>query len=136
MRKLKAHHHALFDYFLIAALGLVPPLMGYSHAATGAFYTVMVLLLIVALTTDYPVSLFSLIPLKAHGIMEMVLPFVFLLLPSMAGFASDIPARNFAFGVSAVLFLVWMISDYFVERRMSQVPVRVDRRRFDYAYVR
>jgi hypothetical protein len=113
MRSVGAVSHGIIDYVL-AGLLLFGPEIG--HFATGRhaiFCRVLgAILLIVALLTRYPLGVVKMIGFVSHGIIELILGIVVLVLPWTRGFSAGVLSRNFFVAIAVLMLAVWMLTDF------------------------
>lgn len=62
--------------------------------------------------TAYPGGAIRIIPFTVHGTIEFITAFALIASPWALGFAGDTTARNLFVAMGAMLFVVWMVSDY------------------------
>jgi hypothetical protein len=112
MKYLNPRVHGYIDYIAILFLFLAPSIIGFSGLPATLFYVLGIAYLAMVLLTAYPLGLVKLIPFPVHGIVEIVAAIGLVLLPWIAGFAENDPARNTYLFAGIVLFLVWLTTDY------------------------
>lgn len=113
MKVLSPAAHGVLDYITVVVFALAPALLELQHPFSTAFYVLAAAYLLIALFTDYPLSLRRVIPFPVHGGLELVSGLVFIVLPFLLGFADDQPvARNLFIGSGIVFLLVWLVTDW------------------------
>jgi hypothetical protein len=91
--------HATVDYLSVLLLVLAPTLFGLNDIATRGAYALAAIHLVMTLLTDFPGGVMKLLPLRVHGMVEIVVGVLLVLAPLV------IPAAT-------VLVVVWGITDY------------------------
>jgi hypothetical protein len=103
----------VLDYLTVAFLALAPTLFDLPAPFSTACYVLAAGYLLIALLTDYPLSVKRVIPFPLHGALELGSGLVFIVLPFLFGFADDQPvARNLFIGSGIVFLLVWFVTDW------------------------
>lgn len=103
--------HGLLDYVSVVAFALAPTLFGFGGVPASIAYGLAGVHLLLTLATHFPMGMFDGIPLRAHGVVELVVSVALIVLPWIAGFVQ--PGAQWFFPVMGVLvFLVWLLSDY------------------------
>ena len=64
------------------------------------------------LMTRFPAGIYKAIPLMVHGFVELAVAIFLVLLPYIAGFGPGSPAKRFYVTMTAVIFVVWLLTDY------------------------
>lgn len=112
MKILSPRVHGYLDYVLVVLFLLAPTLFGLSSVPATISYALAAIHLTETVLTAFPLGLVSLIPFTIHGASEFLISFVLIALPWVAGFASEVPARNFFVGSGLLVFVVWLTTDY------------------------
>ena len=79
---------------------------------TAICWTLAVVHLLVTLATRFPGRERGPISFVAHGIVELLVSILLVASPWLFGFGPGSPARRFFVAAGAVLFLVWLLTDY------------------------
>lgn len=113
MRIVSPRVHGVLDY-VFAAIFLVAPLWldfasPVAQVGSFAFGSAIVLL---SLLTRYPLGVLRVIPFPVHGGIEFFSSLVLIALPWLGRFEAALPARNFFLTTGAVLFGLWLTTDY------------------------
>lgn len=112
MRSIGAVSHAIIDYAL-AILLLFGPEVGHFAGKQAILCRVLgALLLIMSLLTRYPLGAFRLIGFVSHGVIELILGVVLLVLPWTRGFSAGVLSRNFFVAIAVLMLLVWILTDF------------------------
>ncbi|MDD1612667.1 MAG: hypothetical protein LUQ57_05940 [Methylococcaceae bacterium] len=102
--------HGYLDYFTVVVFLLAPTLFGLSGLAGTLAYALAIIHLAMTLVTDFPLSLFKLVPFRIHGWVERIVGPVLLLMPFLLGFEGV--ARVFYFLIGATIIVVGLLTDY------------------------
>jgi hypothetical protein len=102
--------HGAIDYAVVAFLWLSPSLFGLSSNASKLTYGLGVVHLTLTILTDFPLGVIKIVPMKFHGIIELVVSVVLVTLPLLVGFRGVDMAFYISFG--AAVFVTWLLTDY------------------------
>ena len=116
MRILDARVHGVLDLIVVVAFLLGPLLFGLGGSPAAIAYTLAIVHLVMTLSTRFPMGRWKVIPFPVHGIVELIVGVVLLILPSYAGYAPGSPARKFYLGMGAVILIVWALTAYGAEK--------------------
>ena len=122
MKVLNPQIHGLIDYISVVGLALAPTLFGLQGISAILAYALAVIHLIMTVLTAFPLGLIKLIPLKLHGLVEIIVGASLVALPWAFAGALDFGSvgRIFYTGFGAVLIAVWLLSDYGTEARSAR----------------
>jgi uncharacterized YccA/Bax inhibitor family protein len=112
MRFLNARIHGYLDVATVVLLVVGPLVMGLGGTPAAICYALAVAHLLLTLLTDYPMGAKKVIPLFVHGLIELVVGVLLLVLPSLIGFGPGSPARRFYIFAGAAILVVWVLTDY------------------------
>ncbi len=112
MRILSPRTHGYLDYVTVAVFLLAPVLVGLGGTPAFISYTLGIVHLVMTLLTRFPAGISRVIPLVVHGLVELVVAIGLILLPFWAGYSPGSPARRFYLAIGAVLFIIWLLTDY------------------------
>jgi hypothetical protein len=73
-------------------------------------YALAVIHLLVTLATQFPDSHHKPLPLRAHGVIELVVGVILIALPWVVGWTDS--ARTYYVTIGVVLVIVWAVSNY------------------------
>ncbi len=119
--KLKAKAHGVLDYIVVIFLFASPTLFNLPMTTSIFTYILGFVHLGLTVTTDFPLGLVKLIPLKIHGIIELVVSFA-LVGAAFVLQAMDGPiAKYFYLSFAAAVFLTWLMTDYKYQRSESLI---------------
>lgn len=90
-RTIPVRAHMSSEPVLFLVLLLLPFLAGYSDvdAARNVSIGAALVVLVATLTTNWPLSVVRLIPLRIHGILDVVLGVLLIIAPFLAAFSDD-----------------------------------------------
>ncbi len=112
MNILNAKVHGVLDYLVVLIFLGAPTLLHLSAVPAAISYTLAGVHLLLTLLTDFPLGALKVIPLKWHGIIELVVGPVLIALPFLLGFGPE-PAAEFFYVLNgAVILVVWFLTDY------------------------
>lgn len=104
--------HGVIDYGVVLFLLLSPSLFNITGLPGILIYALSAIHLFLSITTGFKLSIFKLIPFKIHGIIELLVSIVLVVMPWIFGFAEVTAARNFYIIFGVVVFLTWLLTDY------------------------
>lgn len=103
--------HGLLDYVTVVAFALAPTLFGFGGAPALVAYGLAGVHLLLTLATRFPMGMFDGVPLRAHGVVELLVSVALIVLPWVAGFVQP-GAQWFYPAMGVLIFVVWLLSDY------------------------
>ncbi len=110
--------HGIIDYVTVIAFALAPTLFQFGGVPAAVAYGLAGVHLVMTLATRFPMGMFEGVPLRAHGVIELVVSAALIILPWVAGFVQ--PGAQWFFPVMGVsIFVIWLLSDY---GRLHPVP--------------
>jgi hypothetical protein len=115
MKIINPRIHGILDYVVVAAFAIAPTAAGLKGLPALISYSLAVVHLLLTLVTDFPLGVAKIVPLRIHGAIEFVVSIALVALPWMLNFALDVAARNFYVGAGALIFAVWLVTDYRAE---------------------
>jgi hypothetical protein len=102
--------HGYLDYVTVVLFLVAPSLLGLTGIAGIFAYGLAIIHLAMTLLTDFPLSVYKLIPFPIHGWVERVVGPVLVLVPFVFGFVGA--ATIFYVVVGIVIILVGLLTDY------------------------
>ena len=72
MKKLSPRVHGILDYFTVLFLLLSPSLFDMQTPGSVFTYVLAIVHLVLTLLTDFPAGVFKVVPLKIHGLIEII----------------------------------------------------------------
>jgi hypothetical protein len=114
MKLLSPKLHGIIDYVSVGGLVLAPTLFGLNGAAATLAYALAGIHLTMTLLTAFPLGLIKLVPLRLHGVVEIVVGVSLVVAPWVLATTLDLggTGRVFYTAFGAVLIAVWLITDY------------------------
>ena len=104
--------HGFVDYATVLGLLMSPDLVGMQTTALIFTYALAIVHLALTTFTDFEAGIFRVVPLRTHGLIEMVVSFVLIGVAIGFGVSGDHVSFYFYLIFSVVLFIVWVASDY------------------------
>ncbi len=104
--------HGVLDYAVVAGFAAAPALLGFSQVPTTLAWILASVHLVVTLATAFPLGVVKLIPFPVHGVLETVVALGLIVLPWIAGFSTELAARNFYIGAGLVVLVVVALTNY------------------------
>ena len=105
--------HALLDYITVLAFAVAPTLLGLSGLAAMGAYILAGVHLLLTLMTRFPGGIFGAVPMRVHGFIELAVSLVLGVAPwALPGLLPDFRDKLFYSAAGAVIFFVWLLSDY------------------------
>ncbi len=110
MKLIPASVHRSLD--MVAVIGLIaaPILLGMSGPPAIVSYVLAAIHLIVTLTTKFPDTGHKPLSLRNHGLIELVVGIVLIVLPWIVNWSGV--ARGYYIVVGAILLVIWASSNY------------------------
>ena len=103
--------HGILDYITVAIFALAPSILGLTGFAALVSYALAAIHLAMTLLTNMPLGVIKIIPMRLHGLVEMivgpVLVVAALVLPTILG-----DRREFFLVMGLVILAVWLLSSY------------------------
>jgi hypothetical protein len=112
MKILNAKVHGALDYLVVLIFLGAPTLLHLSAVPAAISYSLAGIHLLLTLLTDFPMGLLKVVPLKWHGIIELIVGPALIALPFVLGFGSEPAAQYFYVVNGAVILAVWFLTDY------------------------
>ena len=105
--------HGILDYVVVIFLLIAPSVFaGMGATLTVVVYALAVAHLALTLFTRFSAGLFPVLPLKIHALIELVVALGLVVSPWILAFAENAFARNFVIMFGAIIFVVWLLSDF------------------------
>jgi len=110
---LGARGHGIVDYVTVLTFLLAPTLFDFGGWPAAISYLLAGVHLLLTLATRFPFGMFDAVPLRAHGVIELVVGLVLIALPwILADLFIEPGAQWFFVGIGVVIFVVWALTDY------------------------
>jgi hypothetical protein len=111
MKIISAKLHGIIDYLVVVFLLVSPTIFGFTDLLAGFTYALGGIHLILTLLTDFNAGLFKVIPLPLHGLIELVVGIVLVVL-AYTVFNDTEAGMLFYTSFGAAVVLVWFLTDY------------------------
>lgn len=112
MKILLAKSHGILDYLTVIIFLLAPSIVGFSGLPATISYLLAIVHFLLTLFTSFQMGVAKIVPLAAHGIIELIVSIVLIILPWILGFADNNPAKYFFIIIGIIIFLVWLTTNY------------------------
>lgn len=112
MKLISAKMHGILDYVTVLFLLAAPSIFVMSDTARYFTYTLAVVHLVLTLFTNFDMGLIKIVPLKLHGLIELLVSFALAGISFYFRSEGDAVAFYFYLVFAIVLFIVWILSDY------------------------
>jgi hypothetical protein len=120
MIKLSPGIHGILDYLTVLFLLISPALFEMHYTAAEFTYALAVVHLALTLSTNFRPGAFKIIPLRIHGLIELVVSVGLVGVSILFRMRGDNVGFYYYLVFSATLFIVWAASDYKpVSRRIN-----------------
>lgn len=112
--------HALLDYVVVIGLVASPSFLQFTDIVTTFTYILAGIHLLLTLVTDFPGGLIKIIPLKFHGVIELLVSIILLVVPWLLSFTNTTD-RYYYTVFALIVFFTWTLTDYSPTRRESVI---------------
>ncbi len=112
MKFISAKVHGYLDYVVVLLFLAAPALLYFTRVPSVIAYTLAGVHLLLTLLTDFPLGPIKVIALKWHGVIELIVGPVLIVIPFIFGFASEASAGCFYTVTGIVILVVWGFTDY------------------------
>jgi len=112
MKILSARVHGILDYAVVAGFAVMPDALGLSGTPRYLAWTLAAVHLTLTLVTDFPVGVIKLVPLRAHGLIELIVGPVLIVAPWLLGFSADPIGRAAYLVAGGAIFVTWLLTDH------------------------
>ena len=112
MFKLNERIHSTLDYLTVVFLvsiglfGFFSPYFSHLLIALAAIH------LLLTVCTNFSVGLVNLVPLNVHGYIELAVSIGLIPAPFLLHYAAEAPAKMFTWVFAAVLFVLFLLTNY------------------------
>lgn len=110
MKKMTPVQHGYLDYLTVVIFLAAPFVLNLTGMASAFAYVLAGIHLVMTLLTDFPLSVYKLIPFEIHGWVERGVGPVLILMPFVFGFTGAAIAFYVTMGI--VIVVVGMMTDY------------------------
>lgn len=112
MKKLSPRVHGILDYMTVLFLLLSPSLFDMQTTGSVFTYILAIVHLILTLFTDFQPGAFKVVPLKIHGLVEIIVSIALIAVAVWFRNSGDNVSFYYYLVFAFILFIVWAISDY------------------------
>jgi hypothetical protein len=112
MRFIDARIHGVLDIVIVLVFLLGPAVFGLGGSPAAIAYALAAIHLVMTLLTRYPMGIRKVIPFFVHGIVELIVGVVLVILPTIEGYAPGSPARRFYTLIGAAILVIWALTAY------------------------
>ena len=110
--KINSKIHGIIDYGVVFFLWASPTLFNLPEFTAWFTYILGAVHLVLTICTKFEVGIIKLIPMKIHGMIELVVSISLIGVAFYLGGQDGVVARNFYLGFAAAVFLTWLVTDY------------------------
>jgi len=111
MKLISPKLHGIIDYLVVAFLLASPLVFGFTGLLAIFTYVLGVIHLALTLLTDFNGGVMKLIPLSFHGMIELIVGVVLIIL-AFTLFKDEAAGKIFYALFGAAVLLVWLLTDY------------------------
>lgn len=112
MPKLNSKTHGIIDYVVVIFLWLAPTLFNLPLLTSGFTYVLGLIHMTLTLTTEFELGLIRRIPLKVHGLIELIVSLVLVPVAFLLNSLEGERSKHFYLFFALAVFLTWMLTDY------------------------
>lgn len=113
MNLLSARLHGYLDVATVVVFLLAPFVFGLGGYVAAVSWALAAAHLLLTLLTRFPLGVVKVIPFPMHGLVEVAVGLVLvLLMPRLLGAGPGSPARTFFVGAGIVILAVWALTRY------------------------
>lgn len=124
MRTIGAWSHGIIDYVVFILLATGPFYFGFAGRQATLAYILAAVLLGMSLFTRYPLGVFRHVGLMTHGVIELLLALLLVVLPWIANFSRGVHSRNFYVSMGVLMLIVWALTDFRNVRGRSNATMK------------
>lgn len=104
--------HGIIDYLVVVFLLAAPSLFALSPTTATIAYALGGVHLLLTVLTAFPAGLYPLIPLRVHGLIELVVGLLLLVAPWVLNVSEHPADYGFLTGFGVAVLLVWVLTYY------------------------
>jgi hypothetical protein len=106
-RSIGAVSHGILDYAFAIILAIAPSVVGFAGRQARWCYIFAVILFVLAVLTQTKI-----VSLTLHGVVELLLAVLLVLLPWIGNFSAGVLSRNFYVAIGLLLLGLWALTDF------------------------
>jgi hypothetical protein len=110
--KLNSKIHGLIDYLVVAFLWTAPSLFNLPEVTSKFTYLLGGIHLTLTLLTNFELGVIKVIPLKIHGLIELIVSILLIGVSFYLGNMEGSLAKYFYIAFAVTVFLTWLLTDY------------------------
>lgn len=112
MNKLPPFAHGMLDYILVFYFLAAPSLFTLTPTVGTISYLLAVIHLMLTIFTNYPMGIKKSIPFRVHGLVELIVAILLMLMPVLMGESVTFYDSLFFILTGASLVVIWLTSRY------------------------
>ena len=112
MKKISSRVHGILDYFTVLFLLFSPSLFDMQTTGSVFTYVLAIVHLILTVLTDFPAGAIKIIPLKLHGLIEIMVSIALIFVAVWFRSSGDNVSFYYYLIFAIILFIVWTASEY------------------------
>jgi hypothetical protein len=120
MKLFNARIHRALDFVTVIILVVTPLVGGLGGLIALVLFLLAAVHLILTLATRFPPGGSGVVSFWIHGVLELVVSVSLVAAPFLFGFGPGSPARRAYVFLGALIFLVWLLTDYRDRDKISQ----------------
>ena len=106
-RSIGAVSHGILDYAFAILLAIAPTVVGFAGRQRRWCYYFAAIIFVLAVLTQTKI-----VRLALHGMVELLLAILMVVLPWVAGFERGVLSRNFYVAMGLLLIALWALTDF------------------------
>lgn len=119
MNKLPPFAHGMLDYIFVVYFLSAPSLFTLTPTVGTISYLLAVIYLMLTIFTNFPLGIKKSIPFRAHGVVELIMAILLMLLPALMGESVTFYDSLFFILTGASIVVIWLTSRY---KKATQPP--------------
>jgi len=112
LRSLGPVSHGIIDYLMVIILAVGPGVAGFSGKQAIFCYVFAALLFFLTVLTRFPLGAKKIIGFPMHGVIEVMLAVLMIVLPWIANFSRGVLSRNYFIAVGVLIGGIAALTDY------------------------
>jgi hypothetical protein len=112
MKIINSKVHGILDYAVVALFVLGPVGLGLKGVPAYLSFALAGVHFLVTVLTNMPFGVVKVIPMKVHGLIELVVAPTLVAIPWVFGFNTDTNAMAFFSCFGGIVFIAWLLTDY------------------------
>ena len=104
--------HRVLDFATVVILVLTPIVAGLGGLIALVLFLLAAVHLILTLATRFPPGSGGVVSFWTHGVIELVVSIALVAAPFFFGFGPGSPAKRAYVFLGALVFLIWLLTDY------------------------